>query len=307
MIIECPSGFKGEARRIKGHEIQAIADKLADDEDVSEAGLIAVLNGCWATTIDPGPYQYISAGDTAVPWRRVLKGDLIPALLNIRVGSFRGGASYTFLTRCRSCNKPPFKWTVDLRATLLSRTRPLSEAGVRHLRDGEDLRFDLEVMPEMGGEPEVVPITFRLATLDRDDESTKWRRQQVRRKERVARDEIIIDQLANQITSIGGQRMDIRMRWKWVRNLDAQAIYDLRDAFEAAECGIDTAVTVRCENDRCGLQYDIDLPFGPSFLDPSRLGRREKLFGPVGETPEERDRRLHPEEEEADVPAPAGS
>ena len=293
MIIECPSGLKGEARRIKGREIQAIADKLADDEDVSEAGLIAVLNGCWVNTISAGPYGYVSTGTVNVPWRKVLKGDLIPALLNIRVGSFRDGKDYTFVTRCpvSQCKKP-FKWTIDIVEELLGRTRALSEAGRTHLEQGgEDLSYDLSVMPDMGGDPEIIPITYRLATLHRDKDAEKWKKQMLRRKERTSREDIIIDQLANQITSIGGQKLNHRERWKYVRELGAQEIYDLRDAFESAECGIDTEVTVRCESASCGYEFDVDLPFGPSFLDPSRLDRRERLFGVVGETPEEREER----------------
>ena len=319
MIIECPSGLKGEARRIKGHEIQAIADKLADDEDVSEAGLISVLNGCWVNTIDSGPYSCVSTGTVNVPWRKVLKGDLIPALLNIRVGSFRDGKDYTFLTRCPLCKKP-FRWTIDIKKALLSRTRPLSDAGRAHLDEGgSDLCMNLEVLPDMGGEGRIVPITYRLATLQRDKAAEKWKKQQLRRKERVSKEDIIIDQLANQITGIegkGGRELDHRKRWKWVKDLGAQEIYDLRDAFEAAECGIDTSVTVRCENASCEYEFDVDLPFGPSFLDPSRLDRRERLFGAVGETEEEREYRLNPTEEEpkekgeepdcADGPAPDG-
>ncbi len=317
MLIECPSGLKGEARRIKGREIQAIADKLADDEDVSEAGLISVLNGCWTNTIDPGPYGYVSVGTTQVPWRRILKGDLIPALLNIRVGSFRDGKDYTFVARCSACKKP-FRWTIDITKELLARTRPLSKEGLAHLEQGgADLEMDLEMMPDEGGETNVIPVKYRLANLERDKDATKWKRQQLRRKERRSKEEIIIDQLANQITSVDGKKLNHRDRWQWVRNLDAQSIYDLRDHFEAAECGIDTSVTVQCERETCEYEFDVDLPFGPSFLDPSRLGRRERLFGEVGETSEEREKRLngegtelHPKGEEPDVasgPEPVGS
>lgn len=306
MIIECPSGLKGEARRIKGHEIQAIADKLADDEDVSEAGLIAVLNGCWVNTIDAGPYGYVSKGTTNVPWRKVLKGDLIPALLNIRVGSFRDGKDYKFVTRCPvSTCKKPVKWTIDIVSELLGRTRKLSEAGRNHLQQGgEDLSLKLEVMPDMGGEPKIVPITYRLATLNRDKDAEKWKAQMLRKKERVSKEDIIIDQIANQITSIDGEKLTHRDRWKYVRDLGAQEIYDLRDAFEKAECGIDTEVTVRCESASCGYEFDVDLPFGPSFLDPSRLDRRERLFGVVGEEPDEDKDKDKPT---SDGPAPPGS
>ena len=290
MLIECPSGLKGEARRIKGREIQAIADKLADDEDVSEAGLISVLNGCWTNTIDAGPYGYISTGNIQVPWRRVLKGDLIPALLNIRVGSFRDGKDYTFLARCSACRKP-FRWTIDITTELLARSRPLSEEGLAHLEQGgADLSMDLKVYPEedINGEPRIVPISYRLATLERDKDAEKWKKQQLRRKERRTKEEIIIDQLANQITRIDGKKLNHRERWTWVKELGSQEIYDLRNHFEAAECGIDTSITVKCERGICEYEFDVDLPFGPSFLDPSRLDRRERLFGVVGETPEEK-------------------
>ncbi|MBU0999544.1 hypothetical protein KKG24_04595, partial [Patescibacteria group bacterium] len=43
------------------------------------------------------------------------------------------------------------------------------------------------------------------------------------------------------------------------------------------ECEVDTELTVKCST--CRLEFDVDLPFGRSFLDPSSLSRREKRFG----------------------------
>ena len=77
------------------------------------------------------------------------------------------------------------------------------------------------------------------------------------------------------ITDVEGLKRSEIMDWldgnngvsKNFPGLSSQCAEDLRDAFDEAECGIDTDVEITCA--KCGLTYNVPIPFGSGFLAPA--------------------------------------
>ena len=264
--IVCPSGFAGEARRWKGKEVTKLADELDADEDIPDGGMSFLLSGPWEQTIETGPYSFVKEGDTKPAWRRVLKGDVLGALYQMRIGSFRDGDTYDFDFQCDKCKKKT-PWTLKL-STILAREQKLPDASRQALIDGVDL---------IGKLFDGTPVTFKLGTIDLEAAMNKYRAQLIRQKKRVSKQQGIVDAVAAQTVTIDGKRLDIRERYSWASDLELDDLIDLADQFSEADCGYDTEVEVRCEH--CRWVMEIDLPLGRSFLVPARGRRKRKRLG----------------------------
>src|SRR5688572_173801 len=92
--IICPSGLRGTIRGI-----MVTDERILADEALAKNGrqLDELLKACWLETLDPGPYHF---DGSQVEWDKVLRGDRLYALLQIRALTY--GADYAFSVRCRN-------------------------------------------------------------------------------------------------------------------------------------------------------------------------------------------------------------
>lgn len=272
MKIELPSGAVGVARKLKTGDLQDLADGMEDDELAME-GVFLLVRSSWLQCADAGAYSedVMAYGTTAPEWPKVLKGDLLAALLQLRIGSFREGHLYEFEVPCEHNEKcPPIKWQIDLREDVLSRVKKLPESSFEHVRTGEPLITRL-YNPETG-KHDGPAVSFRLQTVENEGPINELRKKQIEQDRRKSNKPNLIDQLASQIVAVEGVRLsNERQVWQWVKKLDLDDALDLQDAFEAADCGFETELEVRCKH--CRRTQKADLPLQKSFLVPSRRKR----------------------------------
>lgn len=259
MEITCPSGLVGRIRRIRGTELSALAEQ-SDGENSAESGIATIVGGCWEETVDAGPYPESIApiGPGMRPnWKTMLKGDLAYALFRLRAASVETpdeppgpwgiGDCYYFDVQCERC-RVRYSWQLllsDLRCVRLPETS-------QTILGDPAQSFRCEV----GGHK----YTFALQSAARDEPMGKLRKQQRRTTATM------VDSLCAQTISVDGQALDIRRRWAHLEKLDMPMLQRLRQAYEAADCGIDTEVQTRCPE--CRWTQDIELPMGKGFFAP---------------------------------------
>ena len=270
-----PSGLEGRGAHMVGQAIVNLADEMArGDDELSDSGMKTILGGSWLETVHPGPYPFISKGTTQPDWGRLGKCDVISALLQVRVGSFRDGNVYVFETRCPKqaggCGHK-IVWQIDLVKDVLSRKRELSDAGKANFADGTYL----ETKVFTGA-----TVAFDLPRLDHDRPMAKLKKAQRNKRERKSKDDTLVDMIGAIVRSVDGEPLkQPRDRFKWAAGAALQDLYDIRDAVNRNDAGHDIEITVECPD--CFWEFDQTLPFGASFLDPLRLTLREKLYGQV--------------------------
>ena len=279
MIIKGPSGVAFEARKFRGREIQKVADRIEEGAGMSEMAMCTLLAACWLRTVDVGPY--VSLDPESVPnfYNDVLKADIPGLLLNLRAGSFRRGDEYTFDVRCEdaSCGER-ITWHTNLAKHVLPRSQGLSAAAVAYLESGTLIPIKLLEGPD--GKPHM--LGMRLTTLAEEEPTRKFLSQQVKRRKRKSKQQLLADRIASQLVTVDGQKMtSIAHRLNFCADLSMDDLYDVRDKIDAHECDVDTAITVKCHE--CKWEFDVQLPFGQSFLDPTSVSRRERRFGLLDE------------------------
>ena len=284
MIIYGPSGIRCEARRFTGKEMQGIADTIEEGQSMSDHAMTQLLGSVWVSNLCTGPYDIAPEAKPNF-YNQILKADISGLLLSLRVGSFRDGTNYKFAVRCPEAEcKARVPWAVDLAKHVLPRSRGLSEAGRLYLSDHTPIVVtvpDDEWAFEFEGE-RVHSVQMRLMTLAAEEPMRKFLKQEVKRKQRKTRDILLADRLASQIVGVNGEAVaSIATKLDFTRGLAQDDLYLLRDQIDEHECEVDALITVRCVE--CNWEFDAPLPFGPSFLDPTSLSRRERLFGLPGE------------------------
>jgi hypothetical protein len=260
-ILETPSGLTAEVRKIRGVELVRLAEQADDEAETSAFG--QVLGACWIRTIDPGPYPFVKAdSEERPPWPRILKGDVLFAFVYLRRISMPDGNSYDFDVRCEECRKR-YGWTIDLAKDL--KVKPLPPESVERIKAGEAF----ETCMHDGRR-----IRFALQTTDQEAPMLRLMKQQKRTRT------TFVDVLASQTISIEGVNPDLRARWRFLSELDLDELYGLREAFEAPDCGLDTAIQTRCTKAACSWVQDVNLPLGKTFFAPRRKPKTDEAGTP---------------------------
>lgn len=260
-ILEAPSGLTAEVRKIRGVELVRLAEQADDEAETNAFG--QVLGACWVRTIDPGPYPFVKAdSEERPPWARILKGDVLFAFVYLRRISMPDGNSYDFDVRCEECRKR-YGWTIDLSKDLT--TKALPAESVERIKRGE--AFETRMSDGR-------LVRFALQTTDQEAPMLRLLKQQKRTRT------TFVDVLASQTVSIEGVNPDLRARWRFLSELDLDELYGLRDAFEAPDCGLDTAIQTRCTRPQCGWVQDVNLPLGRTFFAPRRKPKADEADTP---------------------------
>jgi hypothetical protein len=256
-----PSGMVGEVRKIKGTEIAAIAEQ-ADGAETSDGGFGPMLNGCWLNTVDPGPYRFLTAGDSKPPWSRVLKGDLLFGLVFLRRISLTDGDDFDFDAHCEECRKK-IPWSVRLSDVPL---RALSAESRKRLTDGQP--FETTAAG--------VKVTYDLQTLDQEPAIKKLMKQMKRTRS------TLVDLIFGQVRTIEGVPNDPRKRYQFLADLSMGELQDLQATMEESDCGFETEIEVKCQNEACQWEQPVNLPLlNRRFFSPKK---RQKV---MKEEPEE--------------------
>lgn len=255
MEITTPSGLRGEFRKLKGHETNALADRKAAAKGLT---FDRVLSGIWTKTTDPGPYQRlkVEVGEGPVPWGKILVCDRFYVLALARIATY--GPEFVFKLKCQdqTCDKA-FSWEINLETDV--RVLDLPEKSREKIAVGDN-RFETAI--------EGRAIAFKLMTGD-DERNTGLRAEE-------SASELMTLALSSRIIEVEGlNRGQIEA---WINELDAPVQFDLLDKFEAVDGGFDNRIEVECP--RCFQVFEVPVPFaGAAFWTPRSLSTKNRLRG----------------------------
>ncbi len=257
MRIQLASGLIGETRKIKGTELLMLAESA---DDAGGASIEPALGACWVRTIDPGPYgQWLSPGPGPLAWDRILKGDLMDGLLRLRADSLPNGWFYEFPVQCHRC-KARYDWRVDIIRDLARKTLPKTSFDA--VASGSKLCRTTLTMDD-GAKREV---TFQLMSSKDDGPILDLLKRQKRTRP------TLVDSIAMQTRSIEGANTDLPHLHRVLSDLDLGQLQGLRNDYDAADCGVNTAILTTCTTKSCQWKQEVALPFGGTFFAPMRPG-----------------------------------
>jgi hypothetical protein len=253
--IVCPSGMRGRIRGMKVREEKILADRKLQK---SGTQLDELLAACWEETLDAGPYTLASG---RIDWSKVLQGDRFYALMQIRIATY--GAEYAFSVPCRnSACRARIEWELDLNAL-----------PVRVLADEDRAAFVAGNRFEATLPDAARRIWFRLLTGEHERE--------LARASKGGREGALSHVLALRVVEVEGtEAHDRRSFFEELTMRDADCLFD---AFDAHDCGVDTAIEIECPE--CLEVQDVELPFDQGFFLPGKersARRRERSSSSPG-------------------------
>ncbi len=261
--IALPSGAAITLRQISLKEENYLAGALRSRRANQDKVLVDVVNRCCQGFEEPGPYPWAEGGGK-VNWQEMLQGDLIAAMIGLRKLSYREGKDYEIDVKCpnRVCNHK-FGYIIDLDKDLFF--QKLSEESARKLR--EDETFTVKI----GGKT----VHFKLGYVKDDQFHEKLEKRfpgrgmaTMLRTQIVRIDEVDSKDMMNWLDGEGNGPYE---------GLLADDAEDMREAFFAVDCGVDTEVEVECSRSACGNVFNMDLPF-EGMLSPGRtMARKRKM------------------------------
>lgn len=272
--IQCPSGLVGKVRALTGKD-----GRFLSNEAIARTGLMGdhILTNCWEETVDPGIYRLTEAGK--LPWGKVLIGDRIYAMIQIRIAG-RGHSMYDFKHQCenRVCRKS-FDWEIDLNdlpVQLLSKSvREQFTAGNLDLQcivpgteEFKLLTEDTNGLALLKPRQEIVPgtgkkATFRLQTGDDEVALMKLQNERKKRKRGDAGDDeenALIDLVKLRTKSVEG----VTDLTEFFESMSLDAIARMIDRYEEQDCGVDVTIEIQCP--ACEALQEKQLPFGADFF-----------------------------------------
>lgn len=242
--IVCPSGLAGEVRGFKVREANLLADKAALKRGNALDG---VLKGCWLSTSSYGPYAFAedAGGQKVIDWSKVLICDRFYTLIRIRAATY--GDEYTFKVRCQddAC-KGLIDWELNLSELPF---KELPESSRELLRAGTN-RFPFTM-------PDGKQAWFSLQTGASEASASALVKQMQSRA--------IGASIASRLVEIEG--IPPGMKNRYIDDIDMGDLRSILDAFDEADGGVETTFSVECSS--CGMEQDVELPFGKDFYLPT--------------------------------------
>lgn len=281
--IECPSGLIGTIRNLKGAEFNLLSNRKGMRSGES---FDRILANCWVRTEDQGrayPDEMVSP----IRWSKMLSADRFFALVQIRAATW--GSRYDFVLPCPDCGTR-VKDGIDISDLEVN---AIPEQSCAAFREGKN-HFELWV-PDPAGRS--IPLDFDPATravklleegewpddlpspergwaiavklLDGVSEvaGAKEARQRPEARVTVALKHRMVDVLHAELS---GDRDAVE---RWVEALDGEPLFDLFDAAEAVDGGIETEWD-GFECGECGCDDPVDLPFDRDFWTPRKRRQR---------------------------------
>ena len=242
--ITLPSGAKGRIRGLKGKELNLFANRAAARR--GKTGL-QILNSVWLETTDPGPLY-----TDKVDWSKAPQCDRFTALFYARIATF--GSEYEFRHQCGSCGKK-FTWAEDLDKRPI---KPLPDESADAFVAGN--KFSAGVVAPEG---DVRKVVFQMLTPKLEDK--------IEQAQNLAPAEKTTAALAQRIVSIEGVESGKGPVKVFLNELDAGSLFDLMEAMDDVDGGIDTNIEIYCVH--CGEGEELELPLGRAFWTPERRKR----------------------------------
>ncbi len=250
-IFDLPSGAKIEFRALTLKEENILASARGRK---MESALDRVLSSCVIGIHDKGPYAEIGENPN---WDKMLQGDRFVAMIRLRCISYRDGEEYSFMSQCPECGKRG-EQSVNLTEELT--VRDLSDEVKATMAD--ETPFKVEIAGSN--------VTYSLSYGAHAKAFERLREQNPKRPMAAA--------LRSRILEVDGVENRDIMNWldgekKGFTGLTSDEAEDLRDAFDIADCGVDTEVELECP--KCWAAFVINLPFDDGFFLPQR-GRKKR-------------------------------
>jgi len=242
--ITLPSGARGRIRGLKGREVNLFANR---ENARRNKTALEILNNVWLETHDSGPLY-----KDKINWSEAPLCDRFVALFKARIASF--GADYTFKHQCSGCGKR-YEWTEDLEKR---EVRPMPAESIETFAAGN--RFRTSVRDSEGN---VRAVTFQLLTPKLEEKINTAQAVAPREKATVG--------LAQRIVAVQGVEDGKAAIKQFIEDIDAGAMFDLVDAMDEVDGGIDTTITVECPH--CGWEEEMELPLEEEFWKPARPKR----------------------------------
>jgi hypothetical protein len=269
--ITCPSGLVFGARRMYGGAYQAMA-KVVERGTQLEAAAHG-LAACAEEIINPGPYGNTPGTKPSVEfWKHGWAVDLMVASIDLRIQSFSRdptvGKQLPVTFNCQRCGKLTDNWLIDdigiyLRMPRLRRM-PLKTREIVTQRG----RFDTKVDGKT--------VRFDIQRLKQDIEMRDLLKRNMPGQRQLTPVEIV----AKQLTFVEGLKAQNMLNiWRWCSNQDAEVLDELLALFYQTEGTLDSTTRVTCQNPDCGIEQDIQLPFGgKAFWSPKRAKAEEGIW-----------------------------
>lgn len=270
--IHCPSGFVFSSRRMFGGAYQAMASVI--DRGTQLEAAAHGLSACAGEVLDAGPYNHISVGSkpSVEFWKRAWAVDIMFASIDLRVQSFprnpKRGQELPITFNCGRCGKLTDNWLVDDISIYLKypRLRKMPVKSREVIRQGG--RFESRI--------DNTRIQFDIQRLSQDVDI----RDILKRNAPGRRQMTPVEMVAKQLKFVDGLKAQTMLAfWRWCSEQDAEVLDELLATFYRVEGTMDTTTRVTCQNGECGVEQDINLPFGgKAFWSPQRAKAEEEIW-----------------------------
>ena len=264
--ILLPSRLQLEMRGTGLAEENILATANHRNEDEIQA---RVLERCCVRVLDPGIYAIPEGGRP--PWGELLQCDQLVLLIRLRCLSYLDGAEYEIDNiQCPGCSRP-VSWKVDIIKDLPVRAFPDDMIDLLKRKDpvetmiaGRRVKFKIPTSRDM-----------RLAERLQDEFPER----------------VMAANLRARLVDVEGVDRREWMDWLDGNNgtsskfagLSSEESEALRDAYDAADGGIDTDVEITCQRPACKRRFTIALPFDQGFLLPNKGIRARKRARRLGQ------------------------
>lgn len=247
-LIECPSGLTFKARKLRGKE----ANLFTDRKVVRSGALIGnILNAVCEEVVEAGPYEINDSG--MPPWGKMLSGDRIVALIQIRVATYDSEMPFKHQCTDEMCRRR-FNIDLDLIDDLV--VKLLSDEDREAFLSGNKLPTWIE---DPKADNNRRDVTFHLMTAQ--DE-----KKLARVSDRSPNQQITAS-LAQRINQIDGIHANDLIRH--LDDTDLGSLQDLVARMDDHDCGIDTDFEAECSH--CGHFMEVAVPLGGrEFFLPQR-------------------------------------
>lgn len=239
MEITCPSGLRGEIRKMKMRELA-----LLTDEKLIRTGqlMTEMVKNCWVRTIDAGPYNLPAPSPQPLPWDQLLQADKMYTFKEIRVTTF--GPSFEWEVQCpHNMCKHRFLWDVDL--STLDVERPPQYA-LDHVKSGSYLTTTVDGKK----------VEFR--TLRGADD-----RRLLHFIQKLELPLLTAGYICRIVSVEGIDESDAESLREWLDDLDLEVGQEFQDTMDDAEPSIGLRTDIECP--RCGEDWPAMIPLAQSF------------------------------------------
>ena len=242
--VTCPTGFSYLARPLLIDDVKYLTDKKIVKEGTS---IIRLLQEVCVSVLD---YGYYASGEE-FSWDTVYTGDILKALLDVRVGSFDDEVTIPFI-----CTNPDCKEAYPLNLKISDiKIVPVSEITRNHITEGKLFKCTFD---DAEGKPHTT--TFGIPNFKDTIRITKALRG-------LPDDQTIAASLALRLGDISDVHANDKRNF--ISKLEMKTMMGLRDLMDSVDFGVQSDYKTVCSE--CDKVQTVDLPLdSQGFLFPTK-------------------------------------